>query len=174
MIQTTLDTPPKTGQMERATRDLPRLLCSLGKHLNSLVCGSGEFKDGLRSGKGQLRYPGGAVYDGEWENDVRHGTGKYDYADGTNYQGEWKEGVRHGKVWITCRKCCAICGMRVCVLDVCVRCVNKCVMREDRVQRQAWVLSLTSYICELNRGRALTATATSIPVSIPTSRFRLL
>jgi len=57
----------------------------------------GYFQNGMRHGKGVIKYPDGAMYDGEWKDDLRDGYGKYIYADGTSFQGEWKRGCRHGK-----------------------------------------------------------------------------
>ena len=58
----------------------------------------GEFKNGLRHGKGIEYYKNGNIqYDGDFINDKFEGNGKYIYEDGEYYIGEFKNGLRHGK-----------------------------------------------------------------------------
>ncbi|WP_417911949.1 MORN repeat-containing protein, partial [Candidatus Electronema sp. TJ] len=57
----------------------------------------GEFKDGERSGKGTLKFASGEVYSGEWKNGKMHGKGELSSTDGKHkYTGEFKDDVPHG------------------------------------------------------------------------------
>ena len=58
----------------------------------------GEFKNGLRHGKGTEYYPNGNItYQGDYVNDQFEGFGTYIMENGVYYVGEWKFGFRHGK-----------------------------------------------------------------------------
>jgi len=73
----------------------------------------GEFKDGVRYGKGTYTWgpvseenyePGykhlasvGSQYVGDWENNRMHGVGVYTSNDGSKYEGEYRNHVRNGK-----------------------------------------------------------------------------
>ena len=57
----------------------------------------GEYKDGLKDGKGRFFYVVGSVYDGQWKEDQKHGEGKETYADGAVYDGLFVAGTRHGR-----------------------------------------------------------------------------
>ncbi|GAB4815949.1 hypothetical protein N2152v2_002995 [Parachlorella kessleri] len=96
------------------------LQCGQGKCL--YVDGSaydGEWKDGMRHGKGKLTSQG-YKYDGQWQDDkqhgqggcqmdngdkyigefqgrLRHGAGRCIFADGAKYEGQWEVDKRHGK-----------------------------------------------------------------------------
>lgn len=58
---------------------------------------TGEYKDGLRHGKGVCKYPSGNVYDGEWENDKENGYGVYTWPNGDKYEGLFRNGLRNGR-----------------------------------------------------------------------------
>ena len=82
---------------------------------------SGQWKQGLKAGRGQLNYEGskdvyigewhagqragvgictysnGDVYEGEWLHDKRHGFGVYDYKTGDHFEGLWVEDKKEGK-----------------------------------------------------------------------------
>lgn len=80
---------------------------------------SGEFKDGMRHGKGVLQAPGnrkitgiwenneikegtstesdGTTYTGPWQFREREGQGTMTWPDGRKYTGGFKNGQRHGK-----------------------------------------------------------------------------
>ena len=58
---------------------------------------TGEYKDGLRHGKGVCKYPSGNVYDGEWENDKENGYGVYTWPNGDKYEGYFRNGLRNGR-----------------------------------------------------------------------------
>eukprot|EP01012_Entosiphon_sulcatum_P022082 TRINITY_DN2699_c0_g1_i1.p1 TRINITY_DN2699_c0_g1~~TRINITY_DN2699_c0_g1_i1.p1 ORF type:complete len:197 (+),score=16.21 TRINITY_DN2699_c0_g1_i1:171-761(+) len=52
-------------------------------------------KDGLRHGKGTMRYANGTVYDGEWKEDKWEGQGKYIGTE-YSYEGEFSDNSFHG------------------------------------------------------------------------------
>ena len=61
---------------------------------------SGEFKDGVRHGKGVFLMPGGRKIVGVWENnEIREGT--YTQPDGTTYEGHWMFRERNGQGTLT-------------------------------------------------------------------------
>jgi hypothetical protein len=60
----------------------------------------GEWKDGVRDGRGILMYANGNVYEGEWKDSVRDGRGILMYANGDVYEGKYD--VRDGKGKCTC------------------------------------------------------------------------
>lgn len=58
----------------------------------------GEWKDGLRCGKGYyFSKQDNAKYEGEYKDDLKNGHGKYTYANGDIYEGSWENSLRHGK-----------------------------------------------------------------------------
>ena len=58
----------------------------------------GQWKNGLRHGKGTEYYSNGKIkYEGDYINDKREGNGKYIWEDGEYYIGQFKNGLRHGK-----------------------------------------------------------------------------
>lgn len=67
----------------------------------------GEFLDGQKHGKGQLRVFCGDLYVGEFEYNFFHGSGSYvwtgffddtgAYVSGKKYEGEWRVGKFHGR-----------------------------------------------------------------------------
>ena len=49
------------------------------------------------TGKAQVQYPNGDVYEGNFINGVREGKGIMTYAEqGTKYDGEWKNNLKEG------------------------------------------------------------------------------
>jgi hypothetical protein len=58
---------------------------------------SGEFKDGIKNGKGIYTYPDGTQYIGEFKDNKFHGQGEITHFSGDNYKGEFMNGDRHGK-----------------------------------------------------------------------------
>ena len=48
----------------------------------------GDYKDGVKHGKGEFHYPDGAYYIGDFKDGVRHGNGEYYYLDGRMYKGQ--------------------------------------------------------------------------------------
>jgi hypothetical protein len=57
----------------------------------------GEWKNGLRHGKGIFVAKSGNTYSGQWQNDKLHGYGCYSYRSGDCYEGEWQNNLYHGK-----------------------------------------------------------------------------
>jgi hypothetical protein len=60
----------------------------------------GEFKAGLKHGKGEKLWPSGDVYEGEFANDRKHGTGTYTWGRGPwageRYEGGYRDDMRDG------------------------------------------------------------------------------
>ncbi|CAJ1372237.1 unnamed protein product [Effrenium voratum] len=56
----------------------------------------GQWKDGLKHGKGRFIYPDGDVYDGEWSDGKAHGHGTYTSKQ-SKYVGEWQSDLKHGQ-----------------------------------------------------------------------------
>ncbi|MBF0274592.1 MAG: hypothetical protein HQK84_05105 [Nitrospinae bacterium] len=71
------------------------------KQLPEFYVYEGDFKDGMRSGKGTAFYGNKSnKYTGDWENNKRHGTGTMvwinDEGKIDRYEGEWKNDQRDG------------------------------------------------------------------------------
>ena len=47
----------------------------------------GQYKEGLRHGKGIFHYADGSKYDGEWKEDKKDGHGVFTFEDGSFYEG---------------------------------------------------------------------------------------
>ena len=45
----------------------------------------GEWRDGLREGKGVYRFKNGSIYDGDWKAGKMSGRAFYRFADGSSY-----------------------------------------------------------------------------------------
>ncbi len=59
----------------------------------------GHFDNGLRDGHGILRLPEkNYSYDGHWSRDKMDGQGFVKYSDGSSYNGQFKENAFNGKV----------------------------------------------------------------------------
>ena len=56
----------------------------------------GEFKGGLREGRGIYKDPSGSVYDGEFKGGVEEGKGVLKYPSGAVYDVEFKGGKLEG------------------------------------------------------------------------------
>jgi len=56
----------------------------------------GEIQDGLRHGKGIMKYKSGRIYEGGWSSDFREGRGYERYANGHTYEGCYLKGKPHG------------------------------------------------------------------------------
>lgn len=56
----------------------------------------GDFKDGIRHGRGIMTWKDGAKYDGEWKDGMRHGKGIMTWKTGEKYEGEFKNDERTG------------------------------------------------------------------------------
>ena len=61
----------------------------------------GEYKNGKRTGLGEMTYPNGDRYHGQWQDGKKHGEGTYTYKnkDGADdiYSGTWVSDVKEGK-----------------------------------------------------------------------------
>jgi len=47
-------------------------------------------------------FPDGSRYEGQWKDGLKHGRGRFIYPDGDIYDGEWLEGKRMANA-LTCR-----------------------------------------------------------------------
>eukprot|EP00913_Durusdinium_trenchii_P025110 g23570.t1 len=56
----------------------------------------GQWKDGLKHGKGRFTYPDGDVYDGVWQDGKAHGHGTYTSKQ-SKYVGDWQSDLKHGQ-----------------------------------------------------------------------------
>ena len=72
--------------------------CKEGEGIMQYLSGKyvGEWKDGLRHGKGKFTWNNGDTYDGSWVEDKRHGQGTYVWHDGSKYKGNYSHGIRCG------------------------------------------------------------------------------
>lgn len=61
----------------------------------------GEYKEGLKQGKGEYRYANGSRFEGVWVNDTIEGPGIQYEANGQYISGAWKKGKREGTFIIT-------------------------------------------------------------------------
>ena len=57
----------------------------------------GEFKEGLRNGRGRFEFNNGDKYEGEWKNDKKEGKGILFFKDGNKYEGDFKNDTQDGK-----------------------------------------------------------------------------
>ena len=57
----------------------------------------GEFKNDNPEGKGIMYWNSGGRYEGDWKNGKKDGKGIEYYNDGDRYEGDWKNGKREGK-----------------------------------------------------------------------------
>eukprot|EP01016_Furgasonia_blochmanni_P028770 TRINITY_DN3026_c0_g1_i1.p1 TRINITY_DN3026_c0_g1~~TRINITY_DN3026_c0_g1_i1.p1 ORF type:complete len:495 (+),score=24.96 TRINITY_DN3026_c0_g1_i1:64-1548(+) len=56
----------------------------------------GDWRDNMANGRGRLIHADGDVYEGYWRNDKADGKGTYLHYDGAQYSGDWKEDKQHG------------------------------------------------------------------------------
>lgn len=57
---------------------------------------SGEWKDGVKHGMGQMNWANGNIFKGTWQNDTIQGEGVFTQRDGTISEGTWRAGLLHG------------------------------------------------------------------------------
>lgn len=57
----------------------------------------GEYKDGLKHGRGKMTFPGGDKFDGFFANNSMEGEGTYTYTSGDIYSGSFVGGKKEGE-----------------------------------------------------------------------------
>lgn len=57
----------------------------------------GEFRKGVMSGIGEIKYRNGEIYNGEMLNDLAHGQGELVDLNGDIYKGSFYNGQLHGE-----------------------------------------------------------------------------
>jgi len=57
----------------------------------------GDYLNDKKHGFGIFSWASGNIYKGEYFEDERHGFGEMVWTDGTKYIGEWCHGIQHGK-----------------------------------------------------------------------------
>ena len=57
---------------------------------------TGQWKGGLRHGKGTMVWPDNARYEGDWQYNMACGKGKFFHTDGDIYDGEWLNNKANG------------------------------------------------------------------------------
>ena len=62
---------------------------------------AGEFRDGVRTGKGRLVLADGSVYEGDFLNNMRSGKGTMTWPSGEVYEGDFIDNSRSGKGKVT-------------------------------------------------------------------------
>ncbi|MGE0355754.1 MAG: caspase family protein [Burkholderiales bacterium] len=73
-----------------------------GQYTSKAFKYEGEFKDGLKHGKGAYAWENGDQYEGDFLEDRPSGRGKYRFANGDSYEGEVKGGVIAGRgIYVT-------------------------------------------------------------------------
>jgi hypothetical protein len=100
-----LATPPPGGFMKLRfypASDMMLLMLATPQHQGAVTypkAGNyvGEFKHGLRNGRGTFTWPDGRKYVGEFKDDAPNGQGTCTWPDGRNYVGEFKHGLRNGR-----------------------------------------------------------------------------
>ncbi|MCB1319789.1 MAG: hypothetical protein KDK34_06030 [Leptospiraceae bacterium] len=57
---------------------------------------TGEFREGVINGQGEMHWADGRRYKGEWADGVQQGQGVMVWPDGRRYEGDWRAGKPHG------------------------------------------------------------------------------
>ena len=57
----------------------------------------GEWKNGMRHGRGEFKFKTGDIYTGGWELGKRTGEGSYTWTNGDRFIGNWKGDRMNGK-----------------------------------------------------------------------------
>ncbi len=57
---------------------------------------TGQWRGGLRHGKGKMHWLDGGKYDGEWQFNQACGKGKFFHTDGDTFDGEWLNNKANG------------------------------------------------------------------------------
>lgn len=58
---------------------------------------AGQFRNGLRYGRGQYHYANGDRYEGDYQAGLRHGQGAYQFANGDRFEGRFVAGQPRGR-----------------------------------------------------------------------------
>eukprot|EP00092_Neocalanus_flemingeri_P049962 GFUD01057600.1.p2 GENE.GFUD01057600.1~~GFUD01057600.1.p2 ORF type:complete len:143 (+),score=36.79 GFUD01057600.1:24-431(+) len=58
---------------------------------------TGDWREGVRHGRGVNTFSNGDVYTGEWDNDERHGHGELTWISGRSYAGGMVRGKMQGR-----------------------------------------------------------------------------
>ena len=66
-------------------------LQGFGREISAEFDYEGDFKDGVKNGKGVMKHKNGDIYEGSFRNDVKYGNGVYRFKDGEIYEGEFKD-----------------------------------------------------------------------------------
>ena len=83
-----------TEKHDKETEDLP----FLGPYeLENEAIYYGQWKKGLRHGKGRQQWKDGSIYEGYWKNNMASGLGRLIHADGDVYEGDWMDDKAHGR-----------------------------------------------------------------------------
>ena len=77
----------------RVSSQAQQILLSIGAYNYSAQ----EFEDSESVYLGPYLLENGAVYDGQWKFGLRHGKGKQVWKDGSYYEGYWKNNQAHGQ-----------------------------------------------------------------------------
>ena len=64
---------------------------------NNKLVFEGEYKKGVRNGKGVYNYEGGENYDGMFVNGLREGKGVFTWKDGLKWEGLFKNDELNGE-----------------------------------------------------------------------------
>ncbi len=57
----------------------------------------GQFKNGMRNGRGKQVWEDFTLYEGYWADDRANGRGRLIHTNGDVYEGDWKDDKAHGK-----------------------------------------------------------------------------
>jgi hypothetical protein len=58
-------------------------------------CYTGQLKNNMKNGEGEMRYNNGDIYVGNWKNDMKNGQGIMKYNNGDYYDGYWKSDMKY-------------------------------------------------------------------------------
>ncbi|EWS75349.1 MORN motif protein (macronuclear) [Tetrahymena thermophila SB210] len=64
--------------------------------LDNYACYYGQWKNGMKWGRGKQVWSDGSMYEGYWSNDMASGRGRLIHGDGDVYEGQWQEDKADG------------------------------------------------------------------------------
>ena len=85
------------GEFKKGLRNGKGVLYYNEKDVYKRIKYVGEFRNGMREGKGILYWKDGSRYEGDFKKDEKDGKGFLYYISGNKYEGEFKNGIRNGK-----------------------------------------------------------------------------